>query len=76
MPPIPAPDGHGLLLRTCPLHGLARENPDFACTLHEGMVKGVVRRLGGHQTVRLLPFAHAQGCRLSIEDPGDVAASA
>ena len=71
--PAPAPDGPGLLLRSCPLHGLAKDNPEFACTLHEGMVKGVIRRLGGRQAVRLLPFAHPHGCRLLIQDPDDEA---
>lgn len=64
--PAPAPDGDGLLLRACPLLGVAQENPDFACTLHEGMVQGVVRRLGGHRHVRLLPLADPRGCRLSL----------
>lgn len=63
--PAPAPDGDGLLLRSCPLHSIAKENPDFACALHQGMVTGVVRRLGGtSHGVRLLPFDHPHGCRL------------
>lgn len=65
--PAPAPDGHGLLLRNCPLLGAAPDDPEFACKLHEGMVRGVVRRLGGPSTVRLIPFAEQHGCRLSIE---------
>lgn len=73
--PVPSDDGVGLVLRQCPLHGVAIDNPDFTCTMHEGMVKGVVRWLGTGQRVRLLPFASPKGCHLVLEEPpqGDTA---
>lgn len=67
--PAPSPDGHGVVLRQCPLHGVAQDNPEFTCTMHEGMVKGVVRWLGTGQNVKLLPFASPSGCHLILEDP-------
>ena len=67
----PAPMADGFLLRSCPLLGIAQKNQEFACTLHEGMVRGVIRRVGGRQVVRLRPFAHPHGCQLSFGEPDD-----
>ncbi len=69
--PMPAPDGDGLVLRACPLHGIVADNAEFTCSMHEGMVRGVVRRLGGNQTVRLLPMAVPEGCRLLFGPPAE-----
>lgn len=66
--PAPAPDGDGFVLRSCPLLGIATESPEFACTMHEGMLRRVLRRVGGGQRVRLLPFYDVHGCRLSFRD--------
>lgn len=64
--PAPAPDGDGYVLRSCPLIAIAQETPEFACTLHEGMLRGVLKRIGGDVRVRLLPFYGIHGCKVTL----------
>ncbi|MCT1457974.1 hypothetical protein M3G03_00175 [Aestuariimicrobium sp. p3-SID1156] len=75
----PGRPGKGrVLLRACPLADLARANPTFICTAHEGMARGMMRGLGVDGEVRLEPFADPSGCVLHLPraaEPGDAGRS-
>ena len=63
----PAPDEHGIALRTCPLLDLATEMPEVICQVHQGLVEGALERSGAPTDgVRLLPFAEVGACRLHL----------
>jgi len=59
-------DEPAVVLRACPLLGLAREHPEVICELHRGLVDGVMRRLGASGGVELIPFAEPDGCRVRL----------
>lgn len=59
-------EGEALILRTCPLLDLAHENPEFICQIHQGLIDGVLRRLGASEGVELLPFSDPDGCRARL----------
>ncbi len=57
-----------VLLRRCPFLDVARRYPDVICTVHLGVVRGVVRALGGApDRVTLHPFAEPGACRLDLD---------
>ncbi|MFW6600372.1 helix-turn-helix transcriptional regulator [Propionibacteriaceae bacterium Y2011] len=58
-----------ILLRSCPLLGPATQHPEVMCAMHQGMLDGVVQKLGAHQGVELVPFADPQGCRVDVGEP-------
>lgn len=61
-----AAEGPTLVLQACPLVN-ATENAPFLCTLHEGMIHGVLRSLGGRQRVTLeRADPGAGGCRIHL----------
>lgn len=60
--------GETVVLRSCPLLGPATAHPDVVCQMHRGMVDGMVQRLGSQQGVELLPFAHPDGCEVTVTD--------
>lgn len=64
-------DGEFILIRRCPLLGLAKENPQFICQVHRGLVDGMLKSAGTDRSIELLPFAHPEGCvvRLRPADP-------
>lgn len=57
-----AEDGEFVLLRRCPLLGLAKENPEFICQVHRGLVDGILQKAGAGRSIDLLPFGHPEGC--------------
>lgn len=64
------PGGPVIALRQCPLIEAASAHPDVVCSVHLGMVAGVVEALGARDAgSELVPFAAPGECalRLSIE---------
>jgi predicted ArsR family transcriptional regulator len=50
-------------LRACPFRAAARANPEVVCSVHRGLLRGTLDRLGTPQTtVRLLPFVEPDLC--------------
>jgi predicted ArsR family transcriptional regulator len=44
---VPSDDGDGgLILRNCPFHALAQQEPEIVCSLNQAFVDGVLRGLG------------------------------
>lgn len=61
-------------LHRCPLLQAAHRFPDVVCTVHRGMVEGLLERSGGDAVVELTPFSAPGECALEMRpDAGDVA---
>lgn len=58
------PDGEALVLHTCPLLDAAHRNPEFICQVHQGLIDGILKRVGAREGLELLPFSDAAGCRI------------
>jgi predicted ArsR family transcriptional regulator len=68
----PAADDPAVLrLTRCPLLEAAREHPDVVCSVHLGLVQGLLQDAGdadGAGTrARLLPFATSDACLLRLD---------
>lgn len=65
-------------LTRCPLLQAAHANQDVVCTLHVGLVQGVLEQNGApDERVSLLPFAEPGACLLRFSDAaGDAAPAA
>lgn len=61
--------GDAVILRTCPLLDMAHGSPEFICNIHQGLIDGVLRRIGAREGVELLPFSEPDGCRLKLASP-------
>ncbi len=61
--------GDAVILRTCPLLDMAHGSPEFVCNIHQGLIDGVLRRIGAREGVELLPFSEPDGCRMSLTTP-------
>lgn len=56
-----------LALRRCPLLDSAVRHPGVVCSVHLGLSRGVMARLGGEpDDVALLPFSEPGACRLHL----------
>ena len=56
-----------ILLKTCPLLAAAREEPDVICSVHLGLVRGLVAQSGMKaNVVKLTPFAERGNCHLTL----------
>lgn len=60
-------EGEALVLRTCPLLARSATDPSFMCEIHQGLIDGVLRRVGASEGITLLPFAEKNGCRVEID---------
>jgi predicted ArsR family transcriptional regulator len=55
--------GHRLEMRRCPFYALAESSPQVICTLHHGIIDGVLAEAGSEETVeRLDPFVEPGLC--------------
>lgn len=57
------PDRPRILLRHCPFLEVAEDHPEIVCSIHRGLMDGVLAELGNPVGVeRLVPFADPAGC--------------
>ncbi|MDN6177737.1 MAG: MarR family transcriptional regulator, partial [Micrococcaceae bacterium] len=62
-----AEDPAVLRLTRCPLLEAAREHPDVVCSVHLGLVQGLLDDAGAPETrAQLLPFAASDACLLRL----------
>jgi len=55
--------GDGLEMRRCPFYALAESSPQVICTLHRGLIDGVLAEVGSEQAVEQLdPFVEPGLC--------------
>ncbi|MGP5317028.1 helix-turn-helix transcriptional regulator [Arthrobacter rhombi] len=65
-----AEDATVLRLTRCPLLDAAREHPDVVCSVHLGLVQGLLDDAGASGTrAQLLPFAASDACLLRLDPP-------
>ncbi len=65
-----AEDPSVLRLTRCPLLDAAREHPDVVCSVHLGLVQGLLDDAGASGTrAQLLPFAASDACLLRLDPP-------
>lgn len=59
----PEADGHRILLRHCPFLEVAEAHPEVACSVHQGLMDGVLAQLRAPLAAdELRPFAVPGGC--------------
>lgn len=65
--PVADEDAAEVKLRRCPLLDSAIKHPDVVCSVHLGLTRGTIARLGGDpDDVELVPFAEPGSCRLRL----------
>lgn len=66
--PRAAPDGDAIELHRCPFLELATERTDVVCGLHLGLLRGMLERLGGLASVRVIPVLDGSGpCLVRVQ---------
>ena len=56
-----------ITLADCPFRGLAQDNPDVVCGIHEGLVRGALRQVGEDDVaVVVTPFVRSTLCHVQI----------
>jgi predicted ArsR family transcriptional regulator len=62
---------HQIRLRACPFRAAARANPEVVCSIHIGLLRGTLTRLGAPPTTaRLLPFVEPELCLAQLTHAG------
>ncbi|WP_022885648.1 helix-turn-helix transcriptional regulator [Glaciibacter superstes] len=65
--PETRPDGRTIDLRSCPFRDEARQNPSVVCSVHLGLIRGVVEALGQDaDDSGLAPFVEPELCVVSL----------
>ncbi|WP_104163983.1 metalloregulator ArsR/SmtB family transcription factor [Cryobacterium sp. N22] len=60
-------DENTIALPACPFRAEARQNPDVVCSVHLGLIKGLVRERGHDASgIRLLPFVQPHLCLVEL----------
>jgi predicted ArsR family transcriptional regulator len=63
--------GDEIRLRACPFRAAARANPEVVCSVHLGLLRGTLARLGAPPTAtRLLPFVEPELCLAQLTPTG------
>jgi predicted ArsR family transcriptional regulator len=62
-PELSATDtGRQLELHACPFRAVAREYPEVVCSIHVGLLRGSLARLGVRAEISLQPFVGPELC--------------
>jgi predicted ArsR family transcriptional regulator len=56
-------------LHACPFRDAARRNPDVICSVHRGLIEGLLVPLGADASARLIPFVEPRLCVVALEGP-------
>lgn len=70
-------DVHRIEMRSCPYRALAEQHPEVTCTLHRGLLRGLLDTVAaGQPAAELIPFASPDYCLARIApDPAALSAS-
>lgn len=70
----PQDDGGQIVLHRCPLLEAADRHTEVVCSVHRGMIDGLLEGAAGHERTRtaaeLIPFAAPGQCWLRLRDAG------
>jgi len=61
--------GAAMAFAHCPFRELAEHRPDLVCSLHRGLVEGLVDELGGTEVVRFHPLLDRTPCQVELSVP-------
>lgn len=65
--PDPEPCDGRVRLRSCPMLGAAERKPDVVCSVHLGLVRGVVKHAGGDpDATEMLAFYEPNSCHVGL----------
>ena len=68
--PMRGADGRTVELHRCPFLGLAVEQPEVVCSVHHGLLTGVLEEIGAPTNVRLVPVLDGSGpCLVRLGQP-------
>jgi predicted ArsR family transcriptional regulator len=59
-------DGAVMAFAHCPFRELAEQHPDLVCSLHQGLVEGLVVRLGGAEVTVFHPLIDRAPCQVEL----------
>lgn len=59
-------DGAVVAFAHCPFRAYAEANPDVVCSLHRGMVEGLLDRMGDSRVAEFCPLAHRTPCQVVV----------
>lgn len=64
-------DGWQIAMPACPFRAVAREHPEVVCSVHLGLLRGILDRLGAAGASQLLPFVEPELClsQLNPDEP-------
>jgi predicted ArsR family transcriptional regulator len=63
--------GRQIRLHACPFRDAARANPEVVCSIHLGLLRGTLARLGAPPTTaQLLPFVEPELCVAQLTPAG------
>jgi predicted ArsR family transcriptional regulator len=66
-PELAADDGQVTVgFAHCPFRELAESNPEIVCALHQGLVEGIVRGLGGAAVDEFHPLTDRTPCQVDL----------
>ncbi len=70
-------DVHRIEMRSCPYRALAEQHPEVTCTLHRGLLRGLLDTVAaGQPAAELIPFASPDYClALIAPDSAELSAS-
>ncbi|WP_022900337.1 helix-turn-helix transcriptional regulator [Humibacter albus] len=58
--------GDDILMHGCPFRDIARARPDVVCSVHRGLIEGLLQRAGTDEPARLVPFVEPELCKVSL----------
>jgi len=64
--------GWQIALHACPFRAVAREHPEVVCSVHLGLLRGSLARLGAKAATSLRPFVEPELCLAQLGPLSDV----
>ncbi|WP_158230714.1 globin domain-containing protein [Frankia sp. CcI49] len=61
--------GRRMLLHSCPFRAVAAAHPDVICSVHAGLLSGLLERLGSPLVPRVVPFVEPDLCIAHLDAP-------
>jgi predicted ArsR family transcriptional regulator len=69
--PVAGAEAVTIAFAHCPFRDLAEQRPDLLCSLHRGLIEGVVDALGGAEVVGFGTLVDRAPCQVEIRLPGE-----
>jgi predicted ArsR family transcriptional regulator len=64
--PVELEAGAVVAFAHCPFRALAEQHPDLVCSLHQGLVEGLVDQIGGVSVTRFHPLLDRAPCQVEL----------